>query len=96
MKTTRKYKTEKDRPAAVKQAVKDCQEYCAGFNSNNTWIKLMQFLNTCSTQEQVDFGCSFIGIEGFPCTALFETYVQPRLDKVDPDFMDGQFNVDGH
>ena len=72
MKTLRKYDIENDRENAVKQAVQDCKDY---INDHTAWIKIVEYIESCSEEEQVHQGLGmFIGIEGFPCTALWETY----------------------
>ena len=69
MKTERHYK-QTDPEAKRKQAVEDCHDYC----TDEMWSNLLAYVKSCTTVEEVHFGCGMIGIEGYPCTALWETY----------------------
>ena len=68
---TRQYDLDLPEAERVEKGVADCKAWLAG----KAFDALLEYLADCTTEDQVHFGCSFVGIQGYPATALYERYV---------------------
>ena len=80
MKDTKRYNNE-DESANIAKAVQDSKNYLG--EDSKTWANLVAYLKVCNTLHDVQYGCMFGGIEGYPCLALWETYGDPKKVKTD-------------
>lgn len=54
------------------KAIQDCKDYCEG---TELFEKLQEYLKKCETLEQFEFGCAFVGIQGYPVHAMWEEHI---------------------
>ena len=62
--------------AKIDKAVQDCKDYV---NDDTIWHNVERYCKSCNTLEEVQGGLGmFMGIEGYPAVAMWETYKQDK------------------